>query len=254
MEYGIQLYSLRDVAREDLHKAVVTAAELGFKYIEFAGFFDHPAKEVKGWLDELGLKCCSTHTKFALIQPDCIDETIAYHKEIGCDTVIVPGGVPICSDEELDSSFAIFNEAQKKFAENGMKLGYHNHSPEFLMTPFGKLVINEILERTDIMLEPDTFWIFNAGLDPVEFLEAHKDRIALIHLKDGITVPVENRKWETWNQGSKGKALGEGEAPVLKVRDWAIKNNVLMVVESEGLDPTGPQEVARSVEFLKKLD
>lgn len=254
MKYGIQMYSVRDVSKTDLHEALKKVAQIGYHYVEFAGFFDHSAEEVKGWLDELGLECCSTHTKFDLIKPENIDATIAYHKTIGCDTIIIPGGVPLWSDDELNDSFAIFAEAQKKLAENGMRVGYHNHSPEFLMPPFGKIVINEILERTTIDIEPDTFWIFNAGVDPVEFLEAHKDRIHVIHLKDGLTVAPENRTWETWNKGSKGKALGEGEAPIAAIREWAVKNGVRIVVESEGLDPTGPEEVERSFKYLTTLE
>ena len=34
----------------------------------------------------------------------------------------------------------------------------------------------------------------------------------------------------------------------------AIKNNVLMVVESEGLEPTGIEEVRRCMEYLRTLD
>ena len=52
----------------------------------------------------------------------------------------------------------------------------------------------------------------------------------------------------------KGKSLGSGMAPVKAVRDWALANNVLMVVESEGLDPTGPEEVKRCIDFLRSLE
>ena len=61
---------------------------------------------------------------------------------------------------------------------------------------------------------------------------------SVIHLKDGI--------------GRAGKALGEGNAPVLDVIAKAKELNLAMVVESEGLDPTGLEEVARCIEFLKK--
>lgn len=37
MEYGIQMYSVRDVAQEDFQKALQTVAELGYRYVEFAG-------------------------------------------------------------------------------------------------------------------------------------------------------------------------------------------------------------------------
>ena len=45
-----------------------------------------------------------------------------------------------------------------------------------------------------------------------------------------------------------------GEAPVAAIREWALKNNVRMVVESEGLDPTGIEEAARCMEYLRSLE
>ena len=50
------------------------------------------------------------------------------------------------------------------------------------------------------------------------------------------------------------RSVGAGEAPILAVRDWCLKNNVLMVIESEGLDPTGPEEVGRCIAYLRTLD
>ena len=58
------------------------------------------------------------------------------------------------------------------------------------------------------------------------------------HLKDGT-------------RDRKGLALGDGEAPVPAVRDKAIELGLRMIVESEGLQPTGIEEVARCARFLK---
>ena len=154
----------------------------------------------------------------------------------------------------MDENIALFNEAQKKLAAAGITLGYHNHSAEFLRMPYGKVVEEELLARTDIALQIDTFWSFNAGIDSVAFLEAHKERIPVIHLKDGFACSPENRTYGRWMKGCKGMSVGSGEAPVLAIRDWAIRNGVLMVVESEGLDPTGPEEVGRCIGYLKSLE
>ena len=51
-----------------------------------------------------------------------------------------------------------------------------------------------------------------------------------------------------------GRSVGSGEAPILAIRDWCLKNDVLMVIESEGLDPTGPEEVGRCITYLRTLD
>jgi sugar phosphate isomerase/epimerase len=154
----------------------------------------------------------------------------------------------------MEENIAALNKAQKKLAAAGITLGYHNHSGEFYETPYGKIVEDELLARTDIAIQIDTFWLFNAGIDPVPYLEAHKDRIRVIHLKDGIVSKDTKGSFADAKNGAVGKSVGSGDAPVKAVREWAIKNNVLMVIESEGLDPTGPEEVKRCIDFLRALD
>ena len=252
-EYGLQMYSLRDITGKDLKGALKQVAEMGYKYVEFAGFFNNAAEDVKAWLDEYGLVCSGTHTGRALLEDDVIDATIAYHKTIGCTNLIIPG-MDWSTRENLDDNIALMNRVQKKLAENGITLGYHNHDREFLTTPYGALIEDEIIARTSVELQIDTWWAFNAGLDPVAYCEAHKDRIRVIHLKDGIAAKPECRTYDRCREGVKGKSVGTGEAPVLAVREWCLKNNILMVIESEGLDPTGPEEVKRCIDFLKTLD
>lgn len=253
IEYGVQMYSVRDVAKNSLYEALCNVAKLGYRYVEFAGFFNNSAETVKQWLDELGLICSSTHTSLDALTPELFDQTVAYHKTIGCDTIIVPGA-SWSKEESLAENLALLSDLQKKLAAHGITLGYHNHSKEFVQTPYGKIIEQELLEHTQIELEIDTFWAFNAGVDPVVFLEAHKDRIHVIHLKDGFPTAPENRNYEHTHENVHGCALGEGKAPVAKVREWAIRNGVRMVVESEGLDPTGPEEVGRCMQYLRSLE
>ena len=81
-----------------------------------------------------------------------------------------------------------------------------------------------------------------------------ENRIRVIHLKDGIAAKPECRNYEHCHDGVEGKSVGSGEAPILAIRDWCLKNDVLMVIESEGLDPTGPEEVKRCIDYLRTLD
>lgn len=252
-EYGIQMWSVRDSAEKSMRDTLKALSEMGYKYIEFAGFFNHSAEDVKSWLDEFGLVCSSTHTSIDLIVPEKIDETIAYHKAIGCDTLIVPG----CARDTLEDaerSLEVLMTAEKKLAENGIALAYHNHSAEFLPTHYGMVFEDELFARTDVKVEIDTFWMFNAGIDVIPYLEEHKDRITFVHLKDGMPTAPENRNVDHAHDGVKGLSLGLGKAPVKAVREWAVKNGVRMVVESEGLDPTGLEEVKRCIDYLRTLD
>ena len=252
-EYGLQMYSVRDITKENLKDALRQVAELGYKYVEFAGFFGNSAEDVKSWLDEYGLKCSGTHTGCAQITPDAIKETIAYHKAIGCTNLIVPSA-RWKTPEELDYTIALFNYAEKKLAEEGITLGYHNHSKEFYVTPYGKVVEDEIMARTNVEIEIDTFWLFNAGIDPVPYCEAHKDRIRMIHLKDGILPKARELRYDNPREGVKDTSLGLGEAPIREIREWALANGVMMIVESEGLNPSGLEEVQRCIDYLRTLE
>ena len=251
--YGLQMYSVRDLTGTDMREALSRVAAMGYRYVEFAGFFDHPAEQIKAWLDEFGLEVSGTHTGMDQITPDTIEETIAYHKAIGCRDLIVPGA-KWNTPEEMEETLAALNEAQKRLAEEGITLGYHNHSKEFYPTPYGKVTEDEVIARTDVKLEIDTFWLFNAGIEPVAYCEAHKDRIRMIHIKDGVIPKEAVRDWSTAHKDVKGVSLGSGDAPVARIRDWALQNGILMVVESEGLDPTGLEEVERCIQYLRTLE
>ena len=78
-EYGLQLYSVRDITGKDLDGALAQVAALGYKYVEFAGFFGIPAEEIKAMLDKYGLVVSGTHTGWREIA-DHFEETVAYHK------------------------------------------------------------------------------------------------------------------------------------------------------------------------------
>ena len=51
MDYGLQLYSVRDMTDKDLDGTLKKVAEIGYRYVEFAGFFGHSAEKVKAMLD-----------------------------------------------------------------------------------------------------------------------------------------------------------------------------------------------------------
>ena len=234
--YGIQLYSLRDVTESDFKGTLKKVADMGFKMVESAGFFGHSADTVRGWLDEYGLEICSTHTGIDLLEND-FDATIEYHKAIGCKNLIIPWA-PFETKEQLDALIEKINVWCPKAKAAGIEMHYHNHYKEFLPNNDGLIAIEELAKRTDILLEVDTYWAYVAGEDPIAVLDKYGDKIKFIHLKDGT-------------KDKQGKSLGQGTAPVLAVLKKAEATGRKIVVESEGLDPTGIEEVGRCMEFLK---
>ena len=239
MDYGLQLYSVRDVTDTDLEGTLKKVAEIGYRYVEFAGFFGHSAEEVKAMLDRYGLIVSGTHSGLGDLDAD-FEGTVKYHKTLGNTNYIVPGA-PTWTAAELDETIEKMNKYQPMLAAEGIRMAYHNHDGEFRPNADGQIPHEEMERRTNIDFQIDTFWAFVAGKDPVEVITRLKDRIHVIHLKDGL-------------RNGHGFALGEGEAPVAAVRERAIELGMHMVVESETLQPDGISEVTRCFNYLKSLE
>ena len=248
MKYGLQLYSVRDLAEVNYEAALRAVAEMGYDMVEPAGFFNNSAEDVAAMLKHYGLTACSTHTGVKHLAPDVLNDTIAYHKTIGCQNLIIPAA-KINTAEEVTVLVDLINRVQPILAAEGIQLHYHNHSREFRPNLDGLIVEEELAARTNVKLQIDTFWAFNAGLRAIDVMEKYKDRIDFIHLKDGIP-----QNWADPESLPVGKSVGSGEAPVLEVRKKAIEMGVKIVIESEGLDPTGPEEAKRCIDFLRAVD
>ena len=119
-EYGLQLYSVRDITKDNLDEALCKVAELGYKYVEFAGFFGNSAEDVKAMLDKYSLKVSGTHSPWTDLKPAAINDTIAYHKAIGNRYYIVPGA-DLSTLEKIEEFVAVMNYAQPILAAEGIK-------------------------------------------------------------------------------------------------------------------------------------
>lgn len=247
MKYGLQLYSIRDMAEKSFEETLKTVAEMGYDMVESAGFFGHPAEEVRAMLDHYGLTLCSTHTPQHEVF-EKFERTLDFHKKVGCSDMILPG-VMFSTREQIDYTVACINRYQPILEAEGIRLHFHNHSGEFLPNKDGLIAWDEFAERTNVLFQIDTFWAFNAGKDPIALMEQYKDRMKFIHLKDGFPQDRSDPKSQ-----AVGRSLGLGATPVADIRKKAIELGLTMVVESEDLDPTGAEEVKRCIDYLKELD
>ena len=105
----------------------------------------------------------------------------------------------------------------------------------------GSVAMEQIVCRTNLKLEVDTYWAFVGMKNPVSFLERVQDRLIAVHMKDG-------------SPDGHGTPLGMGDAPVAEVYEWVKAHNIPMVVESETCTPDGMTEAKICIEYLKSLE
>jgi sugar phosphate isomerase/epimerase len=189
---GVQLYTVRDLMKNDFEGTIAKVAQIGYKEVEFAGYFGRTADQVKAVLDKNGLKAPSTHVQYDELD-DKFPSVIEFSKAIGLEYIICPW-IP----EDLRKSPDIWKQASEKFnkcgeqsKQAGMQFGYHNHWFEFLPVD-GKLPYDELLKMCDpglVKFEMDLCWITAAGADPLKYFNAYPGRFPLVHVKDLKTMP-----------------------------------------------------------------
>lgn len=236
MKFAVQLYSVRDLIKngEDLLKMLEEVKKLGFEGVEFAGYFGLSAEEIKKKLDETGLVAVGTHIGLENYLPENIEKTAAFHKTLGCLYIGV-GGAPHSTVAEAEHTGDVLKKGARM---SGMTTYYHNHKEEFTPLENGKTAMDIIGERTK--LEIDTYWSFCAGVDNYKYITEHRDKIALIHIKDGID--------------GTPKALTEGDndldAVIRAVKDASIE---WVILENDDPEPDGLSDIARSMKYLQSV-
>ncbi len=238
MKFAVQLYSVRDHIENgnDLLEILGKVKEIGFDGVEFAGYQGVSAEDLKKKCDELGLTIVGTHLGLDAFEGDNLAKTLEFHKTLGTKYLGV-GGAPHSTYEEAKNTADVLGNANIEAEKIGMNTYYHNHTEEFADLKDGKTAMDIIGEQCK--LEVDTYWSFCAGIKNSEYLVEKKDKIALIHIKDG--------------KDHKPMALGEGENDLLDVvkgvkaigLDWVI-------LENDDPVPTGLEDITRSYKWLKE--
>src|ERR1700684_4283104 len=87
---SVQLYTLRDAAKEDFFGVIRKIAQIGYAGVEYAGFHGKTAAEVAVLVGELGLKSFSAH--ISMPTPQNIDQLTADAKALGYTDIITGFG------------------------------------------------------------------------------------------------------------------------------------------------------------------
>ena len=185
---AVQLYSVRDAMKEDFDGTLAKVAKVGYKEVEFAGYFGHTGQQVRAACDKNGLAAVSTHVQYDELD-DKFPSVIETSKVIGVKYIVCPW-IP---EEQRDwkKAAAKFNHCGEQTKKAGMQFAYHNHWFEFLPVD-GKLPYDELLKECDaslVKMEMDLCWITAAGGDPLKYFARYPGRFPLVHVKDLKTLP-----------------------------------------------------------------
>jgi sugar phosphate isomerase/epimerase len=192
---GLQLYSIRDAMAEDVPGSLKKVSELGYKYLELAGytdgkFYGYAPAEFKKLANDLGMEILSSHTMVEAegITLDNAKIMADAHAALDAKYCVQPWvNEPDRNIESYKKMIGDWNQVGEIMKGVGIQFGYHNHNFEFLNTdgivPYYDIFLPE-MDAELITMEIDLYWATKAGQDPVEMFNKYPGRFQLFHLKD----------------------------------------------------------------------
>ena len=184
---AVQVYSVRNNAKENLKDTLTKIKAMGYDGVEFAGLYNYTPEEIRDMCAELELVPISAHVPYLTLVADP-EGTLAMYKTIGCKFV----AVPYLTEEYRPGTekFPEVIEGIKKIGavakELGIQLLYHNHDFEFIKLD-GKYALDILYDEisSDILkTELDVCWVNVGGEVPAEYIRKYSGRTPVVHLKD----------------------------------------------------------------------
>ena len=187
----MQLYTVRDQMAKDFPGTLARVARIGYKEVEFAGYYNQSPQDVRALLDRLGLAAPSSHVGLDALQKDLAGQ-IRVARTVGHEFVTVPALMEPLTGRAVGADYwqrtaAEFNRVARALQAEGVGFAYHNHSFEFQPLADGRTGYDVLLAETDpalVRFELDLFWATFAGQDPVAMFQRHPGRYAMWHVKD----------------------------------------------------------------------
>ena len=242
---GLQLYTVRDEMQKNVEATLARVAQIGYKEVEFAGFFGRTAQQIADTLRANGLRSPASHVQY---DPGTWDKTLADSKAIGNEYVVIPWiPEPMRTDDGIKRLGEGLNTAAVAANKVGLKLAYHNHDFEFKPMSSGKLIYDYLLETTDpklVLMEMDLYWINRGGADPLAYWTRYPGRFQLVHVKD--MAPDRNMT-----------DVGSGTLPwATYFHERAVGGVKHFFVERDDAASTGDAyaAISRSFNYLKDLE
>ncbi len=247
---GLELYSVRNELKQDLMGTVRAVAKMGYEDVEFfAPYFEWTptyAKDVRKLLDDLGVRCLSTHNGARNFAPETLSKAIELNQILGAKFIVIASAGKVPNLDGWKAVAETLNQGAEKLKPLGLRTGYHNHQTEF-MPMEGRRPMEVLAANTtkDVMLQLDVGTCIQAGSDPVAWIDSNPGRIMSMHCKDWSPDPAKGYK----------VLLGEGAAPWKKLFQAAEKTGGIeyYLVEQEGSDYPPLETAERCFAAFRKL-
>jgi sugar phosphate isomerase/epimerase len=246
---SIQLYTLRSM--NDLDTILDTVSAAGFRNVEGIGSHLDDAANVKAKLNARGLQFSSSHVSLAALR-ERPDKVIAACRLLGFEQLFMPAVPPEQRDMDAQGWRALGRELgslAKRFADGGIRLGYHNHNWELKPKDGAKTALELLFaeaEGSNLAWQADVAWLVRGGAAPEEWLHRYRDRLISAHVKD---IAPAGTKLDEDGWADVGAGVLDWHALWQTCRDCGAS---WMVVEHD--KPSDPARCARaSFAWLSKL-
>ncbi len=241
---AVQMWSVREDAKQDLAGTLKALAEMGYEGVEFAGYYDHSAEDIKALLDQFGLKAAGAHVGEDVFAPEKLDETVAFHKTLGAKFLIVPWKDPSDDPEEWKAFARRLSAAAEALAPHGLYTGYHTHGHDSKPISDGNTPWDLVAQNSSeaVVLQLDLGNYAHGGGEPVAALRKYLKRARTVHLKE-------------YSATNDKAMLGEGDLDWREVLALCDRSGVTewLVVEQETYAVPPLETVKIAVEYLRGL-
>jgi sugar phosphate isomerase/epimerase len=246
---GLELYSVREDLKKDLDHTVRQVAKMGYEVVEFySPYFEwtpQKAKEVRKLLDDLNIRCLSTHNEARHFEPEALRHALELNEILGSKYIVMASAGRIETLDGWRTVAETLNRAADELRASGLRPGFHNHKAEFVPIQ-GIRPMNILAQGTgkEVILQLDVGTCIEAGSDPVAWINEHPGRIHSMHCKD-------------WAPDPKGYKvlLGDGVAPWKKIFQAAEKAGGIeyYLVEQEGSALSPMETVEHCLNEFRRL-
>jgi len=250
-EFGLQLYTLRDVMPKDPKGVLKQVAAMGYKQIEsFEGktgmFWGMTNTDFKKYMDDLGMKIVASHCN---IEKD-FERKANEAAEIDMQYLIDAWVGPQKNIDAFKKFANRFNQLGEICKKAGLRFAYHNHDYPFKLVD-GQVPLDVMIQNTDPSLvdfEMDIYWVVTVGEDPIKWFEKYPNRFRLVHIKD-------RKKKAPLSDTDASCIIGQGLINFARILKAGQKKGLkYFIVEQERYDNTTSLQAAKEdAAYLKKL-